>query len=103
MGRKASPVTDAMPAQLAGSIVRRRHQVEAIRANNGITVVDRRTGASVARLTPVPGTDRYTVRWWSDVRGRWMPADALGDIRLTLEEAGPSIAEDSVFWLSVER
>lgn len=87
---------------LAKGIKRRRPKVAVARAMFGITVHEPDTGAPIARLNPVPGTDTFTVRWWSGFRGCWMQAEALGDAVMTLEEAGPSISAGDEFWIELE-
>ena len=95
--KRRTTITPEMLEILAKGIKRRRHQVAVARAMFGITVYEPDTGAPIARLNPVPGTDRFTVRWWSGYRRRWMPAEALGDVELTLEAAGPYISANDEF------
>lgn len=99
---RRTTITPEMLEILAKGIKRRRHKVAVVRAMLGITVHEPGTGAPIARLNPVPGTDQFTVRWWSGFRRRWMPAEALGDIVLTLEEAGPYISANDEFWIELE-
>ena len=100
--KRRTTITPEMLEILAKGINRRRHKVEVARAMLGITVHEPDTGAPIARLNPVPGTDRFTVRWWSGFRQRWMQAEALGDVELTLEEAGPYISTNDEFWIELE-
>ena len=100
--KRRTTITPEMLEILAKGIRRRRHKVEVARAMFGITVYEPDTGARIARLNPVPGTDRFTVRWWSGHRQRWMPAEALGDAVMTLEEAGPYISANEEFWIELE-
>ena len=100
--KRRTTITPEMLEILAKGIKRRRHKVAVVRAMLGITVPEPGTGAPIARLNPVPGTDKFTVRWWSGFRRRWMPAEALGDIVLTLEEAGPYISANDEFWIELE-
>jgi hypothetical protein len=99
--KRRTTITPEMLEILAKGINRRRHKVEVARAMFGITVHEPDTGAPIARLNPVPGTDRFTVRWWSGYRRRWMPAEALGDVELTLEAAGPYISANDEFWIEL--
>jgi hypothetical protein len=34
-------------------------------------IVDRRTSNPIARLRPIPDTDRFALFYWSNVKGRW--------------------------------
>ena len=87
--KRRTTITPEMLEILAKGIKRRRHKVAVVRAMLGITVHE-------------PGTDKFTVRWWSGFRRRWMLAEALGDIVLTLEEAGPYISANDEFWIELE-
>ena len=100
--KRRTTITPEMLAILTKGIGRRRHKVEVARAMLGITVYEPDTGAPIARLNPVLGTDRFTVRWWSGYRRRWMPAEVLGDVELTLELAGPYISTNDEFWIELE-
>ena len=100
--KRRTTITPEMLEILAKGIRRRRHKVEVARAMLGITVYEPDTGRRIARLNPLPGTDRFTVRWWSGYRQRWMPAEALGDAIMTLEEAGPYISANEEFWIELE-
>ena len=90
--KRRTTITHDMLDVLAKGIKRRRPKVAVARAMLGITVYQPDTGAPIARLNPVPGTDKFTVRWWSGFRGCWMQAEALGDAVMTLEDAGPYVA-----------
>jgi hypothetical protein len=37
----------------------------------GYMILDRRTYIPVAQLRPIPGTDRFELFYWSNVKGRW--------------------------------
>ena len=100
--KRRTTITHEMLEILAKGITRRRHKVAVARAMLGITVYQPDTGTPIARLNPVPGTDRFTVRWWSGFRHRWMQAEALGDMVMTLEEAGPYISTNNEFWIELE-
>jgi hypothetical protein len=100
--KRRTTITHDMLDVLAKGIQRRRPKVAVARAMFGITVHEPDTGAPIARLNPVPGTDTFTVRWWSGFRGCWMQAEALGDAVMTLEDAGPSISAGDEFWIEVE-
>ena len=100
--KRRTTITPEMLAILTKGIRRRRHKVEVARAMLGITVYQPDTGAPIARLNPVPGTDRFTVRWWSGSRRRWMPAEVLGEVELTLELAGSYISTNDEFSIELE-
>jgi len=60
--KRRTTITHDMLDVLAKGIKRRRHKVAVARAMFGITVHEPDTGAPIARLNPVPGTDKFTVR-----------------------------------------
>ena len=56
--KRRTTITHEMLEILAKGIKRRRHKVAVARAMLGITVYEPGTGAPIARLNPVPGTDK---------------------------------------------
>src|SRR5271169_3437474 len=46
-----------------------RHDVEWSRG--AFMIIDRRTANPIARLRPIPDTDRFELFYWSNVKGRW--------------------------------
>jgi hypothetical protein len=50
-------------------------------------IVDRRTSNPIARLLPIPDTDRFELFYWSNVKGRWTTFDNAGRMKLTLKNA----------------
>jgi ArsR family transcriptional regulator, zinc-responsive transcriptional repressor len=60
---KSDPMLQQIAAQFA------RHDVQ--RSGRGYVIVNRRTSDPVARLRPIPGTDRYELFYWSNVKGCW--------------------------------
>jgi hypothetical protein len=59
------------------------------KSRGGYTLVDPRNGTSLARLKPIPQSDRFELFYWSDMRGRWRTFGDLGRLRLTLERDLP--------------
>ncbi len=78
--KRRTTISHEMLDVLAKDIKRRRHKVAVARAMLGITVHEPDTGVPIARLNPVPGTDKFTV----------------------LEEAGPYISANDEFWIELE-
>ncbi len=62
----------------------------------GYTLMSARTGAPVARLKPLPSSDRIEVLWWR--RDAWGPAGPFGAV-LPLDDALAFIAEEPAFWI----
>jgi len=71
-----------------------RGRVEALCVKGGCALVSARTGAPVARLKPLPSSDRIEVLWWR--RNAWGPAGPFG-IVLPLDDALASIADEPAF------
>ncbi len=55
-----------------------------------------RTGAPVARLKPLPSSDRIEVLWWR--RDAWGPAGPFGAV-FNLADALAFIASEPAFWI----
>ena len=72
-----------------------RHDVE--KSGSGYTIVDRHTLNPVARLRPIPDTDRFELFYWSNVKGRWITCGNLGRMKLMLESAQEIIENDPMF------
>jgi hypothetical protein len=72
-----------------------RHDVE--KSGAGYTIVDRRTSTPVARLRPIPDTDRFELFYWSNVKGRWATFGNLGRMKLMLESAHEIVENEPMF------
>jgi hypothetical protein len=72
-----------------------RHDVE--KSGSGYTIVDRRTSNSLARLHPIPDTDRFELFYWSNAKRRWTTFGNLGRIKLRLESAHEIVENDPIF------
>jgi hypothetical protein len=85
--------TDPTLAQIAAQFT--RHDVE--RSGSGYLIHDRRSSKPVARLRPIPGTDRFELFYWSNVKGRWRTFGNFGRLKLMLESAHEIIETDPMF------
>ena len=72
-----------------------RHDVE--KSGSGYTIVDRRTSNPVARLRPIPDTNRFELFYWSNAKGRWTTFGNLGRMKLMLESAYEIVENDPIF------
>jgi hypothetical protein len=72
-----------------------RHDVEWRRG--AYMIIDRRTANPVARLRPIPNTDRFELFYWSNVKGRWTTFGNLGRMKLMLESAHEIVENDPMF------
>jgi hypothetical protein len=72
-----------------------RYDVE--KSGKGYTIVDRRTANPIARLCPIPATDRFELFYWSNARGRWTTFGNMGRMKLMLESAHEIVENDPMF------
>jgi hypothetical protein len=73
----------------------KHHDVE--KARGGYMIVDRRTSNPVARLRPIPNTDRFELFYWSNVKARWSTFGNMGRMKLMLASAHEIIENDPMF------
>lgn len=85
--------TDPTLAQIAAQFT--RHDVE--KSGSGYMILDRRTLKPVARLRPIPDTDRFELFYWSNIKGRWRTFGNLGRLKLMLESAHEIVEADPMF------
>jgi hypothetical protein len=84
---------DPTLAQIAAQFA--RHDVEWSRG--AYMIIDRRTANPIARLRPIPDTDRFELFYWSNVKGRWMTFGNLGRMKLMLDSAYEIVENDPMF------
>jgi hypothetical protein len=60
-------------------------------------LVDRRTANPIARLRPIPNTDRFELFYWSNDKGRCTTFGNLGRMKLMLESAHEIVENDPMF------
>src|ERR1700747_2529115 len=59
--------------------------------------IDRRTTNPIARLRPIPDTDRFELCYWSNAKGRWTTFGNLGRMKLMIESAREIVENDPMF------
>jgi hypothetical protein len=72
-----------------------RHDVE--KSGSGYMILDRHTSSPVARLHPIPGTDRFELFYWSNTKGRWTTFGNIGRLKLMIESAHGIVENDPMF------
>jgi hypothetical protein len=87
----------AAPDPTAQKIAARFDGFEVRSTRSGSTLHDRRTGGPVARLRPIPDSDRFELLYWSAVRGRWRTFGDFGRLRLTLDRAHEIVQAEPIF------
>jgi hypothetical protein len=86
---KSDPTLALIAAQFT------RHAVQ--KSGSGYTIVDRRTENPVARLRPIPDSDRFELLYWSNTKGRWTTFGNLGRMKLMLDSAHEIVENDAMF------
>ena len=85
--------TDPTLAQIAAQFT--RYDVQQNRGS--YMILDRGTSNPVARLRRIPGTDRFELFYWSNLKGRWTTFGNLGRMKLMIESAHEIIENDPMF------
>lgn len=71
--------------------------LEVVKSRGGYTLIDPRVRTPLARLKPIPRSDRFELFYWSDMRGRWRTFGDFGRLSLTLERACEIFREETIF------
>jgi hypothetical protein len=72
-----------------------RHDVEWSRG--AYLIIERSAANPIARMRPIPGTDRFELFYWSNAKGRWTTFGNLGRMKLVLESAHEIVENDPMF------
>jgi hypothetical protein len=86
---KSDPILGQIAAQFT------RHGVE--KSGSGYMILDPHTSNPVARLRPIPDTDRFELFYWSNIKRRWRTFGNLGRLKLMLESAHEIVETDPMF------
>src|SRR5215216_209109 len=84
---------DPMLAQIAAQFT--RHDVE--KSGDGYLIIDPRTSSPIARLRPIPDTDRFELFHWSSSKGGWKTFGNMGRTKLMLTSAHEIVENDPMF------
>jgi hypothetical protein len=63
----------------------------------GYNLLNRRNASAVARLRPIPNTDRFELFYWCNHRDRWRSFGNLGRLKLMLQSARKIVDADPIF------
>lgn len=77
--------------------------LDVAKTRGGYTLLDRRTSSPLARLKPIPDTDRFELLYWSAVKESWRTFGDFGRLRLTLDRAHEIFEAESIFRLHNRR
>jgi hypothetical protein len=85
------------------SIAARFSDLEVVKSRGGYTLIDRATDTPLARIKPIPQTDRFELFYWSLVRERWRTFGDFGRLSLTLDRAHEIFRNEAVFCIQGSR
>jgi len=91
------------PDPILAKIVARFDDLEVAKIRGGYTLHDRRTGSPVARLKPIPDSDRFELLYWSLVRDGWRTFGDFGRLKLTLDRAYEIFEAEAIFRVQIRR
>jgi hypothetical protein len=74
-----------------------------VKARGGYTLHDRHTDRPLARLKPIPDTDRFELLYWSLAREGWRTFGDFGRLKLTLERAHEIFHAEAIFRIPTRR
>jgi hypothetical protein len=77
--------------------------LEVVKSRGGYTLVDPGSSTPLARLKPIPQSDRFELFYWSEMRGRWRTFGDFGPLRLTLKRAHQIFREETIFHIQPRR
>ena len=90
-------ISMSKPDQTLAQIAAQFTQYDVERSGGSYMILDRRTSNPVARLRPIPDTDRFELFYWSNVKDRWTTFGNMGRMKLMLESAHEIVENDPMF------
>ena len=88
-------MTQADPTLVKIAAQFKRFDIE--KSSGAYMIIDRRTSDPIARLRPIPNTDRFELFYWSNTEGRWRTFGNFGRMKLTLEDAREIVENDPMY------
>jgi hypothetical protein len=85
------------PDPILGMIATMFLDLDVAKSRGGYTLVDPHSGTPLARLKPIPQSDRFELFYWSDMRRRWRTFGDFGRLRLTLERTNEVFRAEPIF------
>lgn len=71
--------------------------LDVTKSRGGYTLLDPDTDTALARLKPIPQTDRFELFYWSLTRQRWRTFGDFGRLSLTLDRAHEIFRAEPIF------
>jgi len=90
------PASDPMRERIEAFNQARGGGVAVQKAERGYSLLNERTGASLARLKPTGNADKVQVLWWNGQR--WGASGTFGIATMPLDKALDYIASEPHFW-----
>jgi hypothetical protein len=94
-------MTEADPT--LNSIAARFPDLHVAKSRGGYTLINPASDTPLARLKPIPQTDRFELFYWSLVRERWRTFGDFGRLSLTLDRAHEIFRNEAVFHIQGSR
>jgi len=88
---------------ILATIAARFDGLDVVKTRGGYTLHDRHTGSPVARLKPIPDTDRFELFYWSLARDAWRTVGDFGRLRLTLDRVHEIFHAEAIFRIPTRR
>ena len=85
------------PDPTLGTIATMFHDFDVAKSRGGYMLIDPHNGTPLARLKPIPQSDRFELFYWSDMSGRWRTFGDFGRLSLTLERANEVFRNEPIF------
>ena len=82
---------------ILGLIATMFHDLDVTKSRGGYTLADPHSGTALARLKPIPQSDRFELFYCSEMRGHWRTFGDFGCLRLTLERANEVFRAEHIF------
>lgn len=90
---------DATLASIAAAFA----DLDVTKSRGGYTLIDPATDTPLARLKPIPQTDRFELFYWSLSRERWRTFGGFGRLSLTLDRAHEIFRAEPIFHVQDSR
>jgi hypothetical protein len=90
---------DATLASIAAAFA----DLDVTKSRGGYTLIDPGTDTPLARLKPIPQTDRFELFYWSLSRERWRTFGGFGRLSLTLDRAHEIFRAEPIFHVQASR
>ena len=87
---------DTTLAQIAAQFT--HHDVE--KSGSGYLIIDRNSQHPLARLRPIPDTDRFELFYWSSATDGWKTFGNMRRMKLMLTSAHEIVENDPMFRIS---